>query len=210
MSLFLRIFSFSILLVFLTSSCKSTAEFGDRSLRKPMTSSDYVYHKKETKRKYNTSESKRESKKIRSESIDSKSISYQQNLIIDEAESYKGTPYTYNGKNPKLGFDCSGYVSWVFNKAGYNLSGSAQSQSGVGKQISKNNIQAGDLVFFGDNASSISHVSIVIEVKKHDLYVIHATSSRGVAIDEINHSEYWGPKFLFATRVIEEKELASK
>jgi lipoprotein Spr len=206
MNVFLRFFTLAVFTVFLFSSCKTTAEYGERSLRKPMTSSEYVYHKKENKN--SKTKSSRYSKKEESitKSV-SKSVSYQQEFVVAEAENYKGTPYTYNGKNPKLGFDCSGFVSWVFTKAGYNLSGSSKSQAKMGSKINKNDIAAGDLVFFGENGK-VSHVSIVKAVEGKNIYVIHATTSRGVVIDEINNSDYWGPKFLFARRILEEKEVA--
>lgn len=206
MNVFLRFFTLAIFSILLFSACKTTAEYGERSLRKPMTSSEYVYHKKESKNRItrSTRNSKKEESNIK---YVSKSVTYQQEFVVSEAENYKGTPYTYNGKNPKLGFDCSGFVSWVFTKAGYNLSGSSRSQAKMGSKINKNDIAAGDLVFFGENGK-VSHVSIVKAVEGKNIFVIHATSSRGVVIDEINNSDYWGPKFLFARRILEEKEVA--
>lgn len=65
---------------------------------------------------------------------------------MKEAESYSGVPYVFGGTTPS-GFDCSGYVRYVFAKSGITLPRSADEQYTVGKTISKHNLQPGDLVF---------------------------------------------------------------
>ena len=210
--LFLRKYFLVLLVLIITilnQSCKSTEEFGNRTLRQPSTASDYVYVSKSNTKNTSTKKTRKSSDsthKTKSESKISTSYQNQQEIIIDEAQSYIGTPYNYNGKTPKPGFDCSGFVAWVFSKAGYNLSGSSQTQSSMGKPIGKDELDRGDLVFFGQNGK-VTHVSIVDEVKANHIYVIHATSSRGVVKDEITNNEYWDSRFLFARRVITDNDV---
>jgi cell wall-associated NlpC family hydrolase len=122
--------------------------------------------------------------------------------ILNEAESYLGTPYRYGGMT-RNGIDCSAFVLSVFGAAvGMNLPRVAASQATEGENIDKENLQKGDLVFFSHGGGRISHVGIVEEVTPEgDVKFIHAATSRGVMISSLADS-YWGPKFRFAKRII--------
>ncbi|WP_295238560.1 NlpC/P60 family protein [Veillonella sp.] len=116
--------------------------------------------------------------------------------ILKEAESYSGVPYLFGGTTPK-GFDCSGYVRYVFAKSGITLPRSADEQYTVGQKIGKHNLQPGDLVFFQTYEQGVSHSGIYIGEGKF----ISATSSRGVTVANINDG-YWGERYIGAKRVI--------
>lgn len=116
--------------------------------------------------------------------------------ILKEAESYSGVPYLFGGTTPK-GFDCSGYVRYVFAKSGITLPRSADEQYTVGQKIGKHNLQPGDLVFFQTYEQGVSHSGIYIGEGKF----ISATSSRGVTVANINGG-YWGERYIGAKRVI--------
>lgn len=117
--------------------------------------------------------------------------------VISTAKQYMGVPYVFGGSTPG-GFDCSGFVSYVFAKNGISLprtSGSMYAASG--KTVSS--LQEGDLVFFqtsGKSSSSPSHVGIYLGNSQF----ISATTSSGVKIDSLN-SSYWGPRYIGAKRV---------
>lgn len=82
--------------------------------------------------------------------------------LIDFAKSFVGTPYVYGGSTPK-GFDCSGFVQYVFKNVGINLPRTANEQATAGEYVSYNNLQPGDLVFFKTLGSSvINHSGIYI------------------------------------------------
>ena len=123
--------------------------------------------------------------------------------ILEEAETYLGTPYRYGGMTRK-GIDCSAFVLSVFGAAaGLTLPRVAASQSQEGEAIDKENLQKGDLIFFS-HGKRISHVGIVESVTEEgEIKFIHAATSKGVMISSLNDS-YWGPKFRFAKRVINE------
>lgn len=123
--------------------------------------------------------------------------------ILTEASTYLGTPYRYGGTT-RNGIDCSAFVLSVFGAAaGLTLPRVAASQSQEGEAIDKENLQKGDLIFFS-HGRRISHVGIVESVTEEgEVKFIHAATSKGVMISSLNDS-YWGPKFRFAKRVINE------
>jgi cell wall-associated NlpC family hydrolase len=87
-----------------------------------------------------------------------------------------GTGYHFGGKNPEAGLDCSGMVSYVFREAvGYKVSGSAADIARQGREIDKDDLQPGDLVFFDTQNRPFSHVGIYIGNGRF----IHAPSSKG-------------------------------
>lgn len=88
------------------------------------------------------------------------------------------TKYRFGGRNPDAGFDCSGMVSYVFDKAvGLRLSGSAADIAKLGRPVSTANMKPGDLVFFNTLRRPRSHVGIYLG----DGRFIHAPSNKGAA-----------------------------
>lgn len=106
--------------------------------------------------------------------------------IIRTAKSYIGVPYLWGGTTPK-GFDCSGYVQYVFAKHGISLPRTTTEQYRIGSYVSKSKLQPGDLVFLQNTyRQGISHVGIYVGDGK----MIHASSSKGVVISDLSTSYY--------------------
>lgn len=106
--------------------------------------------------------------------------------IIATAKKYIGVPYKWAGSTPS-GFDCSGFVQYVFKAHGISLNRTAASQYKHGTFVSKSNLQPGDLVFFQNTyKAGISHVGIYIGDGKF----IHSSSSKGVVISNLSSSYY--------------------
>jgi len=107
---------------------------------------------------------------------------------IQAGYSVVGTPYVWAGKGPG-GFDCSGFVSWAYGKAGKSLPSNTASMRGVGTKVSYGNIKPGDLVFF-DTYKTDGHVGIYVGGGNF----IGAQNSTGVAVANMT-SGYWKSKF---------------
>ena len=111
--------------------------------------------------------------------------------VVDIAKQYLGTKYTWGGVSPSTGFDCSGYVYYVFNKAGIPIErNTAAGYYNIATKVSTP--KPGDLVFFAGTSSQpgISHMGIYIG----DNQMISAISS-GVKIANI-YSSYWKQYFV--------------
>lgn len=108
--------------------------------------------------------------------------------IVNYAKQFNGKRYVlggqWNGEYPYVPTDCSGFVRGVYKHFGYNLPRGARSQSKVGKPVSWNNLQPGDLVFYsGNGGKSITHVAMYIGNGK----IIHAqTPQHGIGITTAN------------------------
>lgn len=98
------------------------------------------------------------------------------------------TGYRFGGKNPEAGLDCSGMVSYVFEKAvGIKLAGSAADIARRGRPVGREELRAGDLVFFNIRNAPFSHVGIYIG----DDRFVHAPSANGrVRIDHLGAHYY--------------------
>ncbi len=124
------------------------------------------------------------------------SASYLANNIISLSMNYIGVPYVFGGTSP-YGFDCSGYVQYVFANAGISIPRTADVQYDFGTPISTTDLVSGDLVFFSTYTYGASHVGIYLG----DNNFIHASSSRGVTIDSLG-SSYWSSHYIGARRIL--------
>jgi len=78
--------------------------------------------------------------------------------VVGIALQYLGIPYVWGGSSPATGFDCSGFVAYVFAQVGVSLPHHAASQYSYGTEVSRDELQPGDLVFF----DGLGHVGIYI------------------------------------------------
>lgn len=120
--------------------------------------------------------------------------------VLKEAHAYLGTPYKYGGTN-KRGMDCSGLVWTSFKEVNIDLPRVSREQAKHGNKVKLSRVQPGDLLFFKTSGSRISHVGIVDEIKKGEIFFIHASSSKGVTISSLKNS-YWNKRFVKAVRYI--------
>ena len=117
--------------------------------------------------------------------------------LIATALALRGTPYLNGGSEPTRGFDCSGFVQWVFAQHGTPLPRETRQQYGEGKRVKRDDIQPGDLVFFKTVARGPSHVGIALGAGEF----VHAPSSRGVVRVESYESGCWSSRWLGARRM---------
>jgi len=132
-------------------------------------------------------------------SADAETQSDLRSEIVEFARQLLGVKYAYGGRSPKTGFDCSGFVYYVFKNFGYTLNPGASNQMTKVKLISKNELLPGDLVFFNDgSAKTASHVGIYIGSNKF----IHAVKpGKPVSINSLSES-YYSRNYVGAGRVL--------
>jgi cell wall-associated NlpC family hydrolase len=116
--------------------------------------------------------------------------------LLATALSYRGIPYRNGGSDPS-GFDCSGFVQWVFAQQGRKLPREVRDQYQIGKEIDRDEVQPGDLVFFETVSRGASHVGIALGGDEF----IHAPSSRGVVRIEKYSIAYWDSRWVGARRL---------
>lgn len=119
--------------------------------------------------------------------------------IVAYAKKFVGVRYVYGGKSPS-GFDCSGFVGYVYRNFGIKLNSSAASMYSNGVKVSKSSLKAGDLLFFDASSrkasGAIDHVGMYIG---GGLFIHASTSNKKVIIQDL--SEYQG-KYIGAKRVM--------
>ncbi len=125
------------------------------------------------------------------------SVSVSGSQILAEAQKYLGTPYVAGGASPS-GFDCSGFVYYVLKQIGLSPYRTPASQFNQGSPITRENLQAGDIVFFaGTGASGISHVGIYAGNGQF----IHSPNSRSTVSYSSLVSGYWANHYYGARRM---------
>ena len=110
--------------------------------------------------------------------------------LINEAKKYMGVPYKWGGSTTE-GFDCSGYLNYVYNRVGVSIPRTVATIWNETKAVSTPSV--GDIVFYNTTGSGASHAGIYIGNNKF----IGSQSSTGVAIVDMN-SSYWSTKYLGA------------
>ncbi len=119
--------------------------------------------------------------------------------IVATAKQYLGTPYVYGGSSPR-GFDCSGFMYYLYGQYGYSLWRGATGQwNNNGTKVDKSELQPGDLVFFSDSVDPIGHVGMYIG----DGQFIHASSGKGCVVITSLSSSYYLNHYTGAKRIIQ-------
>ena len=115
--------------------------------------------------------------------------------IVELAKTFMGVPYVFGGTTPS-GFDCSGFLQYVFKMYGINIPRLADEQYLLGEPVKVSQLSVGDLVFFSTYLEGASHCGFYVGDRKF----LHTSSSRGVRIDSLDDS-YWKPKFLGGKKI---------
>lgn len=123
--------------------------------------------------------------------------------ILSEAETYLGTPYRFGGTT-RSGIDCSAFVQRVFEIFDYELPRVSSAQAKEGTEIPKEELRAGDLVFFSTTGKGrVSHVGIVHSIREDgEIEFIHASTSQGVTVTPLSDA-YWSKRYLYAKRILD-------
>lgn len=115
-----------------------------------------------------------------------------------QALAQVGVPYRFGGVSPDTGFDCSGFVQYVFSRAaGLALPRTTYDIARVGNPVRRGQLQPGDLVFFDTQRKAYSHVGIYLGNQRF----IHAPSDGGKVHVVTMSNHYWDSRFNGARRI---------
>lgn len=133
-----------------------------------------------------------------------------QSELSDYARKFLGTKYVWGAKGPRA-FDCSGFTGYVFKNFGYNIGGNSREQATRGQKVDIKEARVGDLMFFSRprGGKTVGHVGMVIDVDPDNgtLKFIHASTKKGVTIQQFPDSGHYNRRFLQVRRVIDEDKL---
>ena len=118
--------------------------------------------------------------------------SEQGNEVTIYALGLLNTGYRFGGKNPDAGLDCSGMVSYIYERAtGLRLKGSAADIARQGRTVERSQLRPGDLVFFNTRNAPFSHVGVYIGGQRF----VHAPSSNGKVRIELLTTSYFAQRY---------------
>jgi len=123
--------------------------------------------------------------------------------IIAIGAALVGVPYKWAGETTS-GFDCSGFVRYLYEKVGIKLPHNANKMSYLGKEVSENEAQPGDIILFGTRNGAehrAYHAGVIFENSNGQIRVIHCVS-KGVNIST-NYDSYWKSRTMMITNVMD-------
>lgn len=175
---------FFVISVFILCGCSAS-----RKINKPVAGSSSVIHSDVVIKK-----------KVPERVIDTKNVS--PSNLVNFAETLIGIKYKYGGESIQNGFDCSGFVNYVFNHFNISVPRVSYDFTNAGEEIPIRKSKPGDIILFtGSNPKSgvVGHVGIITQNENGDVKFIHASESRGVIISGMN--SYFIPRFVKVNRV---------
>ncbi len=143
--------------------------------------------------------------KVPSRVIDTKNVSADE--LVTFAESLQGVPYKYGSSDAKKGFDCSGFISYVFNHYKIAVPRSSVDFTSTGKEVSIKECRRGDIILFtGSDANSgvVGHMGIITKNSDKHIIFIHSASGGGKGVMLSGMSEYFVTRFVKVIRIFNE------
>jgi lipoprotein Spr len=127
------------------------------------------------------------------------------NQLIGFAKTLIGIPYRYASSNPAIGFDCSGFVSYVFHNFGFNVPRSSTEFNQAGTPVKLENAKVGDvLIFTGTNPRRrvVGHVGIIADIEGDTIKFIHSTSGKAHGVTVTTLNPYYKSRLMKAVSIL--------
>jgi len=123
--------------------------------------------------------------------------------LVAYARTLKGIPYKYGSLKPDEGFDCSGFITYVFNHFGIAVPRSSVDFTYVNHEIPLKNAKPGDLILFTGTDSTkkvIGHMGILVSAGQEPIF-IHSTSGKAYGVTETPLNTYYQGRYMKTVRV---------
>ena len=123
--------------------------------------------------------------------------------LVGFAKTLIGVTYKYASTDPTMGFDCSGFITYVFNHFNISVPRSSVDFTNVGKDVSLKDAREGDLILFTgtvDSISTVGHMGIVTQ-NTDTLQFIHSTSGRAYGVIISNFTDHYKKRFVKVVRI---------
>lgn len=129
--------------------------------------------------------------------------------VVDFAKTLIGTPYKYASTDPKVGFDCSGFITYVFAHFNIIVPRSSIDFTNVGKEISSDNAKPGDLILFTGTDSTekfVGHMGLIVSNQNQQLEFIHSTSGKKYGVTITPFNDYYRSRYVKTIRIFPEND----
>lgn len=140
------------------------------------------------------------------EVIDTKNVNPEE--LVKFAETLIGVPYRYGSTDPRVGFDCSGFITYVFNHFNIKVPRSSIDFTNVGKEIPANQARRGDIILFTGTDSTerfVGHMGIIVS-NTDTLRFIHSTSGKSYSVAVTPLNKYYQGRFVKTIRLFKQNE----
>ena len=142
---------------------------------------------------------------LKGKEIDTRNIHPQE--VVAFAKTLIGTPYRYGSTDPKVGFDCSGFFTYVFTHFKIVVPRSSIDFTEVGKEIPVESAKVGDLVLFTGTDSTekfVGHMGMVVSNENGEVSFIHSTSGKQYGVTVTPLSNYYRSRYMKTIRIFPE------
>jgi cell wall-associated NlpC family hydrolase len=132
--------------------------------------------------------------------------------VVEFAKTLIGTPYRYASTDPKVGFDCSGFITYVFNHFKILVPRSSIDFTNVGKTITPENAKPGDLILFTGTDSTekfVGHMGLVVSNENNQIEFIHSTSGKKHGVTITPFTDYYHSRFMKTIRIFPQNDVRS-
>jgi lipoprotein Spr len=129
--------------------------------------------------------------------------------LVAFANTLKGIPYKYASTDPALGFDCSGFITFVFNHFKIPVPRRSVDFTFMNKQINLQNAKTGDLILFTGTDSTervVGHMGVIIASPGKELTFIHSTSGKADGVTETPFNSYYKSRYMKTVRIFPQND----
>ncbi len=130
--------------------------------------------------------------------------------LVEYAETLTGIPYKYGSTNPDQGFDCSGFITYVFNHFKIAVPRSSIDFTQVKKEVQLRDSKRGDLILFTGTDSTnraVGHMGIITSLPGEEIKFIHATSGKAYSVTTTPLNSYYQGRFVKALRIFKQNDM---